>query len=125
MQKNLRINKENLIITIPRFNTRSNPYDEDEHCQMNNIIGLYEKEYENGLVYAIDMSYCGKADQCSDYFYKLNGTKEEFDAMCKELEIDTEYLAQCDYCHKSIYGSFTLGDKGNMCNDCEYKKKKT
>lgn len=67
---------------------RSNPYDDEVHDRMDAIIGLYENEWDNGLCYRIDMDYKGKPDQWSDFFFKLNGTKEEFIAMCNELDID-------------------------------------
>jgi len=83
---------DNLIITIPLKTHRSNPYMDDSYCpEMDNIIGLYEGEYNNGLAYRIDMEYKGKDDQYSDYFFKLNGSKEEFDKMIKELGIDVIY----------------------------------
>lgn len=82
---------DNLIITIPLKTHRSNPYMDDYSQEMDNIIGLYEGEYNNGLAYRIDMEYKGKDDQYSDYFFKLNGSKEEFDKMIKELGIDVIY----------------------------------
>jgi len=91
MIKPYKIDKENLIITIPRFTTRNNPYSEEYHPKMDNIIGIYEDEYNNGLAYRIDMDYKGKDDQYTDYFFKLNGEKEEFNEMCKDLEIDAMY----------------------------------
>ena len=86
-----------LIITIPFKKRRFNYYNEmatgdGDVGEMDTIIGLYEDEYNNGLAYRIDMDYKGKDDQCSDYFYKLNGTKEEFEEMIKELGIDAIYL---------------------------------
>jgi uncharacterized protein YifN (PemK superfamily) len=82
----------NLIITVPLKTTRSNPYmGDDYHPEMDNIIGLFEKDYENGLCYRLDMDHAGKLDQYSDYFFKLDGTREEFDAMIKELGIDAIY----------------------------------
>ncbi len=92
MPKELKIENGNLIITIPTKTIRQNPYDEDEKGEMDNIVGLYENEFNNGLAYRIDMAYKGKADQTSDYFFKLNGSKEEFEAMIKALNIDAEYI---------------------------------
>jgi len=85
--------KENLVITVPLKTTRSNPYmGDDYHPKMDNIIGLYEGEYKNGLCFRIDMDYKGKDDQWSDYFFKLDGDKKEFEGMIKELGIDAVYL---------------------------------
>lgn len=83
-----KVENDNLIITIPLKTFRSNPYDEDYQEEMDNLIGLYEGEYNNGLAYRVDMSYKGKDDQWSDYVFKLNGSREEFEVMCKELKID-------------------------------------
>lgn len=90
--KNFRIENNNLIITVPLKTKRHNPYLDKETGEMDNVIGLYEDEYNNGLCYRIDMRYEGKEDQFTDYFYKLNGTKEEFKEMIKELKIDAVYL---------------------------------
>lgn len=90
--KNFRIENNNLIITIPLKTKRYNPFLDKETGKMDNIIGLYEDEYNNGLCYRLDMQYKGKEDQWTDYFYKLNGTKEEFKEMIKELGIDAVYL---------------------------------
>ena len=82
----------NLIITVPLKTTRSNPYmGDDYHPEMDSIIGLYEKDYENGLCWRIDCDYKGKDDQYSDYFLKTHYSREEFDAMIKELGIDAIY----------------------------------
>ena len=81
---------KNLVITIPLTTRRVNPYDDDGE-EMDNIIGLYESENDNGLTFRIDMAYKGKPDQNTDYFYKLDGTQEEFRAMCQELKIDSIY----------------------------------
>ena len=122
MPDNMKIENENLIITIPLKAERSNPYDDNYHEAMNNIVGIYERDYECGLAYNIDMTYANKADQHTDYFYKLHGDKKDFETMCKELKIDAIYEAQCAYCHQTIFGSFTLGEKGNMCYDCDITK---
>ena len=83
-----KVDNGNLIITIPLKTFRSNPYDDEYKEEMDVLIGLYEGEYNNGLAYRIDMEYKGKPDQWSDYVFKLNGSKEEFEAMCQELKID-------------------------------------
>ena len=79
---------DNLVITIPLRTLRYNSYDEDYCEEGENIIGLYERGYENGLCYRIPMDYCGKPDQWSDYFFKLNGTLEEFKEMCNSLGVE-------------------------------------
>lgn len=88
---------DNLVITIPLKTQRFNPYKEMAGRngyvgEMDNIIGFYENEYSNGLVYRIDMEYKGKDDQFTDYFYKLNGSLKEFEEMIKELGVGVIYL---------------------------------
>ena len=87
---------DNLVITVPLKGFRFNPYDESEG-PMDNIIGVYENEYDNGLAYRIDMSYKAKPDQWSDYFFKLDGTLEEFREMCKEIGVDYVNTSPYDY----------------------------
>lgn len=118
MPKNLKIENNNLIITIPFKRQRNNPYDPEYKEEMNNIAGLYEDEFNNGLVYLIDMDYTGKPDQHTDYFYKTECSKEEFDKMIEELKIDGIYPEKCNKCKKTIYGSYTW-DKGPLCLNCK------
>ena len=87
-----KIEDNNLIITVPLKTRRFNPYndmagEDPDTGEMSNIIGLYENDYTNGLCYTIDMDYKGKDDQWSDYFFRLDGTHEEFEEMCKYLKI--------------------------------------
>jgi hypothetical protein len=89
MKKVYKKEGDNLIITIPLKQRRYNPWMDEHVGEMDNIIGLYEDEYTNGLCYRIDMDYKGKPDQWSDYFFKLDGTEDEFNEMCKELGIDS------------------------------------
>jgi|ERR1035437_9192988 hypothetical protein len=79
---------ENLVITVPLKTKRQNLYDDDYNEEMDNIIGLFEGSHYNGLCYRIDMDYKSKPDQWSDYFFKLNGTLEEFVTMCDGLGVE-------------------------------------
>jgi len=82
---------ENLIIEIPLTTTRSNPYDENFSEPMDNIMGLiihHDNGFDEcGFVYKIDMSYAGKEDQWTDFFYKEFEGCEEFKKLLKQLEI--------------------------------------
>lgn len=86
--EDIKIEDGQLVIRVPMMSYRSNPYDDDKNDPMQNIIGLYSDEYDNGICYRIDMSYKGKSDQWSDYFFKLNGTKDEFEELMHTLGID-------------------------------------
>lgn len=83
-------NKKSLVIEIPLKTTCSNPYSESENETMDNIIGLiihHEGYDECGFAYRIDMSYKGKDDQWTDFFYKEFGDCDEFKELCEKLKI--------------------------------------
>jgi hypothetical protein len=67
---------------------RTNPWDENYHPEMDNIIGLIESDFDMGFCYRIDMDYKGKDDQWTDYFFKWFGNRNEFGKLCKQLAID-------------------------------------
>jgi len=118
-----------LIIEVPFYSERSNPYD-DSYCEkMDNVIGIITpnskcSDPDMGFCYLIDMDYKGKEDQWTNYFYKFDGEEEEFNELCTKLGISIYKYPECAYCGGAIYGSFTFGDKGNMCYDCELNNKK-
>lgn len=91
MAKVYKVEEGNLVITIPLKTKRWNPYEDEPIGEMDNIIGVYHSEYDNGLCYRIDMDYKGKDDQWTDFFYKSDVSLEEFQEMCKELKIDMVY----------------------------------
>ena len=128
MENKIYRKKDKIIIEIPFYNERSNPYDQSFHEQMNNIVGLIcpEKgcsEPEMGFSKNIDMSYKGKPDQETDFFYKYWGKKEDFIKLCKDLEIEVREIPACAYCGAPLFGCFTVGEKGDMCDECEIKQK--
>ena len=98
MKEDIKIKNGNLIITVPLKTTRSNPYDPDLFCEMDNIVGLIEGENDMGFCYRIDMDYKGKDDQWKEYFYKYLGDRKSFEKLCKKLGVDLVY----DY-HGTIY----------------------
>jgi len=128
MTNNISIEKNNLVIKIPLKTKRYNPYEADTTEEMDNIVATIDKDKhgneEMGFCNCIDMSYKGKGDQHTDFFYKYWGEKEEFKKLCKELKIDIIEYPICAYCGGSIYSAFTLGEKGNMCYSCELKNEK-
>ena len=95
MQQKIYKNKEgNLVIEIPWQQKRFSPYDEDGGGWLDdNIIAVIEKNKncnvpEMGFAYRIDMSYAGKDDQWTDFFFKYFGEQEEFEKLCGELKLD-------------------------------------
>lgn len=116
--KKIKIEKNELVIRIPLKAKVRNQYMEDEDLgEMDNILGMIAGD-EMGFSNYIDMSYCGKAPQFTDMFYRFWGTNEEFKQLCKELGLYCHEYETCSECKKPIYGSFTLGDKGPVCYDC-------
>ena len=88
---------KNLIIETPLENERWNPYSESVVGKMSNIIALIESEHDMGFCYRIDMSYKGKDDQWTDYFYKWHGEQKEFEELCKKLDIDIIYYSSPNF----------------------------
>ena len=96
MREEIKKDGENLVITIPLVTTRYNPYMDNGDGSykgepMENIIALVESELDMGFCYRIDMSYKGKNDQWTDYFYKYHGPRSEFEKLCHEMNIDIVY----------------------------------
>jgi hypothetical protein len=124
-------NKEGdkLICEIPFYQHKNNPYDEEEEKELtNNLIGVMiekGKYYHEGQgIYQLnDLSY--KDDQqVGGLIISTYLENKEFVELCEKLEIPYIEHAVCAYCDKVIYGSFTVGDKGNQCFDCELKDEK-
>ena len=89
--------KDKIIIEIPYFTNRSNPYMEGEDVGMHKtLIGMITKDKwgndELGFAEVIDMDYKGKDDQYTGIKYQYWGGKEEFEKLCKELKLDIVYL---------------------------------
>ena len=123
MKNRLYRKDENLVIEIPLFSERFNPYDPDDAKGevMDNITGVIAGE-ECGFALLIDRSYKGKGDDVSDLFYTHFGSVEEFREICNGLGLPIVEYPICAYCDKPIYGAFTSGDKGDMCFTCYQTK---
>ena len=74
------------LFSEPLIVNRYNSYEDCEGEEMSNICGMILGE-EKGFAFFIDMSYCGKADQVSDFFFRYRDTKKNFLKLCKELDI--------------------------------------
>ena len=83
--------EKEITFTFPRYGTRHNPYDEEEHGEYPYFTGLIvrHKGYtELGFAGTIDMSYKDKGDQVSDFIVMWNGSEEDFIKKCEELDFD-------------------------------------
>ena len=119
MKQEISKNDKNLIIklSIPLEARRYNPYDESEGDKMDNVVGVIAGD-EIGFAYWIDRDYKGKGDDISAPFYLYQEDLDSFRNLCKELKVDIVEYPDCAYCHKTIFGSFGFGEKGNKCFDC-------
>jgi hypothetical protein len=98
MAPNIYKTKDHLIIEIPLTTTRSNPWMENWHPKMDNVIavinGFHDQNNnwdEMGFCYRIDMDYADKPDQWTDFFFKWFGEQREFEKLCEELGIEIVY----------------------------------
>ena len=94
MEEKIYTKKGKLIIEIPLKKKQYNPYQDKEIGEMDNIAGMiYQGKYETktGFVYIIDRSYKGKDSDYSDFFYIFGGGKEEFEKLCRDLNLNIVY----------------------------------
>ena len=98
MNNKIYTKNKKLIIEIPLFKKRYNPYLAKYTGKMYNVIGIIRKQYDEeikiwypeeiGFAYNIDMSYKGKADQESRVFYNYTESEKDFKKLCKKLKIE-------------------------------------
>ena len=112
--------KDNLIVKIP-FHQKVYDTFGEKSGETDNLIGVIAGD-EITISRSIDMSYKGKDSQEGMPLIHFDGTEPEFIRLCEELGISYIKHSLCDYCNKVLYGSFTIGDKGNMCFECEHRK---
>lgn len=97
MEKRVIITKDKdyLIIKTPLKKKRYNLEGEDAG-EMDRIVALITTdEYGNeemGFCEWIDMSYKGKDNQYTDFWYKWWGDREEFEDICRALGINIIYF---------------------------------
>jgi len=126
--------KDKIVVEIPFWSKRVNPYMLDENGEPEDVgeyptlTGIIRNDdsgnEECGFSYTIDRAYKDKGDDVTDIIIHCCMEKEKFIELCKKLGIDVYEYPICAYCQKSIFGCFTMGEKGNMCNKCESKEKK-
>ena len=93
---NIKQNKNQIVIEIPMWSKRNNPYDDDgDYGLYNTLTGLIVKNKngldEIGLAYTIDMDYKGKDDQVGGFAVMLNSEMELVD-ICEKLKLDIHYI---------------------------------
>ena len=117
-----------IVIEIPFWSKRSNPYMQGEEVgEYPTLTGvIWNDEFgneERGFAQTIDMDYKSKGDQVTDIQIHIwDRNREDFIKLCEELKIEVIEYPICAYCKKTIFGCFTISDKGNMCFSCEHKK---
>jgi hypothetical protein len=113
--------KENiLVVEIPLKQKIQNPYMEGEDLgETDNLVGVIAGDLEQGIYQSIDMDYKGKPNQLGMPIVTTCMEDADFRKLCKELGIDCQEYPSCTKCHKTLWGSFTMNDKGNVCFECE------
>ena len=126
MEEKIYIKKDKLVIEIPLYSERHNPYMEEYKEKMDNLVGLIYpvkecSEPEIGFAYNIDMSYKGKGDQESVIFFRYYDEKKDFIKLCEKLKIEIREYDKCDYCGDAITGCWEETEKGKKFFSCELK----
>ena len=120
--------KDKIIFEIPKWTKRFNPYMPNKDVGSHQtLVGIIRNDkhgnQELGFANVIDMSYSGKPDQNTDIIIYIEYLEKlEFIKLCKDLELNYIEYPICAYCNKTIYGAFTIGDKGNMSDKCNIQK---
>lgn len=84
--------------------------------ETNNLIGIIAGG-DYSISQLIDLGYKGDQQEGMPLitFYDREGLEEA----CDKLGLDIWEHPLCVYCNGVIRGSFTLGERGNMCWNCE------
>ena len=83
-----------LTLTLPKFVPRSGQYmpKDSPKDRMHNITGLLDQRTgEFGFAQMIDMSYKGKEDQYTDFFFRADhflDELEDFEKICREYGLN-------------------------------------
>lgn len=114
--------EDKLIVEIPLKQKITNPYMEDEDLgETDNLVGVIAGDLEQGFYQLIDMDYKGKPPQLGMPIVMTGMEDKDFKKLCKKLGIGCWEYASCSNCYKTLWGSYTMNDKGNVCFDCEIK----
>src|SRR3990167_4549099 len=106
---------ENLVLTLP---LKQKDYDAAEQYigDVSNLVGVVAGN-EFSISQLIALGYKDDIQEGSPII--MFETKEQLEEICKQFDLDIWTHGVCAYCEKVIYGSFTFGDKGDMCSSCE------
>jgi len=96
---NITKEKEEIIIRLPFWKKRSNPYMPNEDVgKYPSLTGLIIKHRKDGNHYdeigfaqTIDMDYANKSDQIGGFVITWDGEEKEFIEKCKELGLKIKY----------------------------------
>ena len=87
--------KDKIIIEIPFWSKRINPYMENEdvgkYPTLTGMVINHKKNGNNwreiGFALTIDMDYKGKIDQYTDIWFQYGGEPDEFKKLCAKWNI--------------------------------------
>ena len=113
----MKFSKENdeLVLRLP---LKQKNYDAVNQYigDVDNLVGVVAGN-EFSISHLIALGYKDDIQEGSPVI--MFDTKEEMEKVCKQFNLDIWTHEVCAYCEKAIYGSYTFGDKGNMCSSCE------
>jgi len=125
--------KNKIVIEIPFYKNRWNPWTEGYVGQHKTLIGIIQNDdwgnQELGFANVIDMSYKGKGDQETDIIIHIDYLEKlDFIKLCDDLKLDYIEYPICATCKKTIYGCYSVDDNMKpICDKCnkEYRDTKT
>ena len=106
---------ESLVLTLP---LKQKDYDAIGQYigDVSNLVGVVAGN-EFSISQLIALGYKDDIQEGSPII--MFDTKEQLEEVCKQFDLDVWTHEVCAYCEKTIYGSYTFGDKGNICSSCE------
>lgn len=121
MKSNFTLSQDNknLILTLPLL---QDSYDAADELigQVPNLVGVIAGQ-EFSISQLIDLGY--KDDIQEGMPIIMFNDREQLEEICKIFDLDIWEHPLCAYCERVIRGTFTMSYKGNMCFDCQLKKK--
>lgn len=91
--------KDKIVIEIPFWSARQNPWMDvspGDYPTLTGLIIRHNKDgndwNEMGFAYTIDMDYKDKPDQYTDIVFHYDGEEKEFEKLCKKFDIGLAIL---------------------------------
>lgn len=112
---------KNLILEIPLRQSGGSEWG-NKWCVQNLIaVKTWDKSLNDWDYTISQANYLNYKDDLQEGMPIVHLSKEEFEEAVKLLELDVWEHQKCSECGKAIWGSFTTGEKGDVCMGCEQK----